>query len=197
MKRNDSKTNQEISETYNKFKEYEGKVYTGMKIGRSHSWIYDSGPWKETKVSPDKWEIRYAVEKRRKGKAPEGSGVPVGTKYHWYILAHQIVEKLNANDYSTEMVGLKYKIAHQRANKEDWNISDLAQKKRLLKILQELATNLEQEIILDKEKKLLDKKIKPKKEKAKPMAAIKHFKTKTADAKNEPFHENLKKTHYK
>jgi hypothetical protein len=30
--------------------------------------------------------------------APEGSGVPVGTEYHWYVLAHQNVRKLNAND---------------------------------------------------------------------------------------------------
>ena len=103
MKLNNPKGTKDIAETYNKFKEFEGKRYTGMKIGRSHSWIYDSGAWKETKVTPDKWEISFAVTKKRKGKAPEGSGVPIGTKYHWYILAHQIVKKLNANDYSTEM----------------------------------------------------------------------------------------------
>lgn len=49
------------------------------------------------KLTPDKWEFIYAVNKRRAGQAPEGSGVPVGTEYHWYILAHQ-----NAlNQYST------------------------------------------------------------------------------------------------
>ncbi|WP_156413030.1 hypothetical protein [Legionella rubrilucens] len=47
------------------------------------------------------------MTKCHKGKAPEGPGVPVGTKYHWYILADQVVEKRNANDYSTEMVGIK------------------------------------------------------------------------------------------
>jgi hypothetical protein len=47
------------------------------------------------------WEISYAVTKRRAGKAPEGSGVPVGTEYNWYILAHQNVRKRNANDYTT------------------------------------------------------------------------------------------------
>lgn len=136
----------QFSESYNKFKNFEGKTYTGMKVGRSHSWIYDKGQWKETKLTPDKWEIHYNVKKKRKGKAPEGSGVPVGTKYHWYILAHQVVEKLNANDYATEMSGIKYKIAHQRAGKENWNITDLKQKKQLIKILKELTANLEEEI---------------------------------------------------
>lgn len=135
-----------IADSYNQFKEFEGKKYTGMKIGRSHSWNYDAGQWKETKMTPDEWQIHYAVTKRRKGKAPEGSGVPVGTKYHWYILAHQVVEKLNANDYSTDLTGLKFKVAHQRATKEQWNISDLAQKKRIVNILKEVLASLEQEL---------------------------------------------------
>lgn len=156
----DSGKQKDITQSYNKFKEFEGKRYTGMKVGRSHSWIYDAGPWKETKLTPDKWEIHYSVTKRRKGRAPKGSGVPVGTKYHWYILAHQIVEKLNANDYSTEMSGIKYKVAHQRANKDDWNISELTQKKRLVKVLKELTTTLEEEIEEATEKR----KTKPRKE---------------------------------
>ena len=86
-----------------------------MKIGRSHTWHYDKGQWKEKKVTPDQWLINYAVKKRRAGKAPEGSGVPVGTEYHWYILAHQNVTKLDANDYSTSMTGFKFKLAHKRA----------------------------------------------------------------------------------
>lgn len=81
-----------------------------MKIGRSHKWYYDKGEWKEKKISPDDWEFTYAVTKRRAGKAPEGSGAPVGTEYHWYILAHQHVSKLNANDYATNMTGFKYKL---------------------------------------------------------------------------------------
>jgi hypothetical protein len=68
--------------SYNRFKEFEGRQYTGMKIGRSHKWHYDQGDWKETKITPDLWEISYAVTKRRVGHAPEGSGVPVGTEYH-------------------------------------------------------------------------------------------------------------------
>src|SRR5438105_2522446 len=93
--------------SYNEFKEYEGRRYTGMKIGRSHKWHYDRGEWKETKITPDLWQISYAVRKRRAGRAPEGSGAPVGTEHHWYLVAHQNVAKQNANEYTTSLTGLK------------------------------------------------------------------------------------------
>ena len=91
--------------TYNEFKEFEGRKYTGMKVGGHHKWYYDKGEWKEEKVAPDRWKFTYAVPKRRAGHAPPGSGVPVGTEYHWYILAHQNVQKLDENTYSTSMTG--------------------------------------------------------------------------------------------
>jgi hypothetical protein len=137
----------DISKTYNQYKEFEGKQYTGMKVGRSHKWYYDKGEWKEKKIRPDKWEFTYAVTKRRAGHAPEGSGVPVGTEYQWYILAHQNVRKLDANNYTTSMTGLKYKLAHKRAEKEKWNSTDNAQRERLIQILQELITQLKSEMI--------------------------------------------------
>src|SRR5215210_2186096 len=140
---NEPKSNLAVS--YNEFKEYEGQRYTGMKIGRSHKWHYDRGDWKETKITPDLWEVSYAVTKRRAGRAPEGSGVPVGTEYHWYILAHQNVRKLNANDYSTSLTGLKYKLAHKRADKEKWSATAKTQRKHLVKLLQELIAELEKE----------------------------------------------------
>jgi hypothetical protein len=138
----------DISKTYNQYKDFEGRKYTGMKVGRSHKWYYDKGEWREKKITPDKWEFSYAVTKRRAGHAPEGSGVPVGTEYNWYILAHQNVRKLDANNYSTSMTGLKYKLAHKRAEKEKWNISDIAQRKRLIRVLQGLIDQLKSEIIV-------------------------------------------------
>ena len=138
----------DISKTYNQYKDFEGRKYTGMKVGRSHKWYYDKGEWKEKKITPDKWEFSYAVTKRRAGHAPEGSGVPVGTEYNWYILAHQNVRKLDANNYSTSMTGLKYKLAHKRAEKEKWNISDNAQRKRLIQVLRGLIDQLKSEIIV-------------------------------------------------
>lgn len=132
----------DISKTYNEFKEFEGKKYTGMKVGGSHMWYYNKGEWKEKKIAPDKWEFTYAVTKRRAWHAPEGSGVPVGTEYHWYILADQNVRKVDANNYTTSMTGFKYKLAHKRAEKEKWNATDSAQRERLIQILQEVIVQL-------------------------------------------------------
>jgi hypothetical protein len=136
----------DIAATYNEFKEFEGRRYTGVKIGRGHKWYYDKGEWKEKKITPDEWQIHYAVKKRRAGKAPEGSGVPVGTQYHWYILAHQNVTKLNANDYSTSMTGVKFKLAHKRADQDKWSASPRAQRKHLIKILSEMIEELEKPV---------------------------------------------------
>src|SRR5204863_4384647 len=113
--------------------------------GRTHHGYYDKGDWKEKKVTPEKWELTYSTTKRRAGHAPVGSGVPVGTGYHWFILAHQYVEKLNANDYSTQMVGLKFKLAHKRAVRNKWSVSDEARRKKLIGILKELIVDLEKE----------------------------------------------------
>jgi len=136
---------EDISASYNKFKKFEGKQYSGMKVGRSHKWYYDKGEWKEKKITPDLWEISYSVTKRRAGKAPEGSGVPVGTEYHWYIIAHQNVKKINANDYTTVLSGLKYKLAHKRADKDKWSATAKTQRKHLVKFLQEFIAQLEKE----------------------------------------------------
>jgi hypothetical protein len=137
----------DISKSYNQFKEFQGKNYTGMKVGRTHKWYYDKGEWKEKKVTPDKWQFSYNVTKRRAGNAPEGSGVPVGTEYHWYILANQNVKKLDANNYTTSMIGLKYKLAHKRADKNNWSSSDNAQRKRLIEILETLIENIKMEMV--------------------------------------------------
>jgi hypothetical protein len=45
------------------------------------------------------------------------------------------------------MTGLKYKLAHKRAEKEKWNASDNAQRKRLIQILEELIGQLKREMV--------------------------------------------------
>src|SRR5882757_136524 len=70
------KGSKDLSASFNKFKSFNGKLYTGVQIGRGHHWNYDKGDWKETKITPDLWEVSYKVTKRRVGKAPETSGVP-------------------------------------------------------------------------------------------------------------------------
>jgi len=129
--------------SYDELKEFQGKKYSGMKVGRRHRWKYDAGDWTEKKVTPDRWEFQYSVVKRRAGKAPEGSGAPVGTAYRWYILASQVVTKIDANSYTTEMIGVKHKLAHKRADKETWSASDAAQRRNLVKLLQEMIADLE------------------------------------------------------
>src|ERR1043165_1948499 len=136
---------EDAAKTYNAFKVFEGKKYTGMKVGGRHKWYYDKGEWNEKKVAPDRWEFSYAVPKRRAGHAPPGSGVPIGTEYHWYILGHQNVRKVDENTYTTSMSGLKYKLAHKRAGKETWSASESAQRRQLIKILQEMIDNLRAE----------------------------------------------------
>ena len=136
----------DISKGYNEYKEFEGRKYTGMRVGGTHEWYYDKGEWKEKKIAPDKWEFTYATNKRRAWNAPEGSGARVGTEYHWYILAHQNVRKLDANSYATSMTGLKYKLAHKRIWRKRWNATDSAQRKRLIQILQELIDQLKEEM---------------------------------------------------
>jgi len=140
-----TRANGKGASSYDELKEFQGKKYTGMKVGRRHRWRYDAGDWTEKKVTPDRWEFQYSVVKRRAGKAPEGSGAPVGTAYRWYILASQVVTKVDANSYTTEMVGVKHKLAHRRADKETWSASDAAQRRNLVKLLREMIADLEAE----------------------------------------------------
>lgn len=141
-----SEKKRDLATTYNEFKTFGDQQYTGMKVGRTHKWYYDKGEWKEKKVTPDEWEFNYGVVKRRAGRAPEGSGVQVGTEYHWYILAHQKVQKITANDYTTSMTGLKIKLAHRRADHTAWSASEKARRRKLIKILQRMISQLEQEL---------------------------------------------------
>src|SRR6187549_1848177 len=117
------RTPTKVGASYEIIKNYNGKQYVGMQIGRSHKWYYDKGEWHDRKITPDLWEIQYGVTKRRAGKAPKGSGAPVGTGYHWFIFAHQNVLKLNQDDYSTAMSGLKLKLAYKTSKTNKWNSS--------------------------------------------------------------------------
>lgn len=55
------------------------------------------------------------------------------------------MRKLNTNDYTTSLTGLKYKLAHKRADKNNWNTSAKTQKKRLIKLLQDFIAQLKKE----------------------------------------------------
>jgi hypothetical protein len=106
---------------YDDLKEFRGKVYSGMPVGGEHIWEYPHGIWREQKTAPDRWVFSFSSLKTRGRKAPEGSGVPVGTGYHWFILAHQKVRKLDKDTYETSMEGVKFKVAHKRPHWRDWS----------------------------------------------------------------------------
>ena len=132
--------------TYDELKQHGGRTYSGMKVGRTHVWDYPDGRWRERKVTPDLWQFNFASSKSRKGRgAPEGSGVPVDTEYHWFIQAHQFVRKLDANTYETYMEGLKHKLAHRRATAHTWSTGSSKQRTeqaRLIAVLEETLENL-------------------------------------------------------
>lgn len=129
---------------YNKLKKYKGKRYSGMKVGGRHKWYYDKGEWKERKKTPEEWEIFYQTKKRRAGKAPKGSGAPVGTGYNWLVVAHQRVDKLDANSYMTRLDGRKFKVAHLRAKKGKWNVSEKKQRKKVIEFLEKIISDIKE-----------------------------------------------------
>ena len=157
--RKENKIRKDISKGYNEYKEFEGQKYTGMRVGGTHQWYYDKGEWKEKKIAPDKWEFTYATNKRRAWSAPEGSGVPVGTEYHWYILADQNVRKLDANSYATSMTGLKYKLAHKRVGIKRWSSTSNAQREQLIKILEECIAQLKREMVEEAAENPIDRRL--------------------------------------
>lgn len=137
-----AKTRSKSGKQYDRYKKYHGEEYTGMKVGGTHKWYYDRGEWRERKLTPDDWKIYYKTTKRRAGKAPDESGVPVGTEYNWLIVSHQRVSKLDANSYMTCMEGRKFKVAHKRANKDVWNVSEKTQRKHVIAYLEQLINEI-------------------------------------------------------
>ncbi|KAL4961718.1 uncharacterized protein BDV14DRAFT_203463 [Aspergillus stella-maris] len=125
VKENDSQTTGKrdgFAGGYNALKSYNGKYYSGMAVGGSHTWNYDQGVWKETKEEPDLWKVDYRTNKRRARNAPVGSGAPVGTEYHWLIVGHQHVKKVDADTYETHLEGSKYKLAYKSATSDSWSV---------------------------------------------------------------------------
>ncbi|KAL2849584.1 hypothetical protein BJY01DRAFT_142587 [Aspergillus pseudoustus] len=123
---------------YNALKSYKGQYYSGMAVGGSHNWNYDQGVWKETKEEPDLWRIDYRTNKRRARRAPQGSGAPVGTEYHWLIVGHQHVKKVDANTYETVLEGSKYKLAYKSANSNTWSVPTVKkQREREVELLED------------------------------------------------------------
>lgn len=141
---------------FDDIKVHNGKIYSGMPVGESHLWDYHNALWEETKILPDKWQMRFTATKHRRVDAPEGSGVPVGTSYHWYILADQVVKKTTANEYVTEMSGMKYKLGHRRPYWRGFSYTYPGQqtaRQKLIQVLKETLDELEKQEMEEQNKK--------------------------------------------
>ena len=133
---------------YDTYKIHDKKVYTGMRVGGSHHWIYNEGKWFETKNAPNKWSFNFESLKTRQNPAPKNTGASVQTKFHWYILADQIATKIDENSYMTSMRGIKFKVGHKRPywRTFSYNYPDqLSYKDSIIKILEDALKKLKTE----------------------------------------------------
>lgn len=139
-----------MAESYDAPKTWHGRSYTGMKVGRSHRWDY-AGEWQERKLGPDLWEVSFKATKTRKGRgAPEGSGAPVGTEYHWFFVpTSQVARKTDANTYQTHMQGLKWKLGFRPATSRTWDYewgkTGETARQRAIRILEQTLADLKAE----------------------------------------------------
>jgi len=130
---------------YNSLKAHNKELYTGMRVGGSHYWIYNNGKWNETKEAPDKWKFSFNSIKTRVSSAPNNTGASINTKYHWYIIADQIATKVDNNSYMTSMKGVKFKVGHKRPYWRTFSYNypnQLGYKEKLIKILEEVLFEL-------------------------------------------------------
>lgn len=144
---------------YDDLKLHEGRAYTGMRVGGSHEWEYDGGRWRETKLGPDQWSFGYATPKRRRHAAPPGSGAPEGTMFHWLLVAHQRVRKVDANTYETFMEGSKWKLGHRRPSWRRWSSEYPGRpsaRDRMIEILEDTLARLKAEARADRLEARLD-----------------------------------------
>lgn len=124
---------------YDALKQYRGSNYSGMRIGGGHEWQYQKGIWRETKMTPDQWEIQFTCRKQRLHHAPTHSGALMGTDFHWFIMADQIATKVNEDVYETNLFGLKFKIGHKKPSWKNFSYTypgQFSYKERVIKILE-------------------------------------------------------------
>lgn len=116
-------------------KEFQGRPYSGMMVGAAHDWDYRDARWRERKATPDRWEVRFSASKHRRRWAPEKTGAAPGTCYHWFILGHQRVRKVDANTYQTLLEGTKWKVGHRRPHWRKWSSEYPEQPSARLKLI--------------------------------------------------------------
>jgi hypothetical protein len=130
---------------YDDVKDFEGRPYSGMSVGGTHDWDYPDGRWIERKVAPDRWKVNFTSSKRRRRAAPEGSGAAPGTKFHWFLVGHQRVRKVDEDTYQTLFEATKWKVGHRRPHWRKWSSEYPEQtpaRDRVIAILEETLAEL-------------------------------------------------------
>jgi hypothetical protein len=129
---------------YEDEKSHAGQAYRGMKVGGVHLWTYPEGKWAERKVTPQRWDVAFTSLKRRRRRAPEGSGAEVGSGYHWLIVAHQWVGKLDANTYATHLEGSKHLLSFRKPGWKGWTTQQRGHTSARLKAIAALEELIEE-----------------------------------------------------
>ncbi|MHB8634512.1 MAG: hypothetical protein ACYDBQ_11210 [Thermoplasmatota archaeon] len=106
---------------FDSLKLHNGAIYSGAPVGYVERWDYRDALWTDHKVGPQEWRVNFTATKHRPTPAPIDSGAGIGTQYHWFILAHQFVRKLDADTYDTRLVGAKWRVAHRRPQWLQWS----------------------------------------------------------------------------
>lgn len=129
---------------YEDAKEHAGQSYRGMNVGGVHQWTYPDGKWTERKVTPQRWDVAFTSLKRRRRNAPDGSGAEVGSGYHWLVVAHQWVGKLDANTYATHLEGSKHLLAFRKPGWQGWTTQQRGHTSARLKAIAALEELIEE-----------------------------------------------------
>jgi hypothetical protein len=73
-----SKTRNNISTAYNDYKEFEGRKYTGMRVGGVHHWYYENGEWKEKKKHQTNGNSLMQLIRKEHGMLQRAQGLQLG-----------------------------------------------------------------------------------------------------------------------
>ena len=131
--------------SFNSLKSFNGRAYSGMSIGSEHNWNYVNATWREQKLTPDKWAIRFEALKKRITPAPTNTGALVRTRYNWFIVADQKAIKKDKDTYQTLLEGFKFKVGHMRPHWRTWSYNykeQLSYKERVIQILEQTLSEL-------------------------------------------------------
>ena len=129
--------------SYDAFKDYEGRRYTGMKIGRGHKWRYDEGDWIEKKLRlkngrsgsrPSSADAATHPRARAFRRAPSTTGTC------WPIRARASSTRTPTRPTWS---ATNSELAHKRADKGTWSASEKARRAHLIKILKQMIADLE------------------------------------------------------